>query len=323
MDKVRVAVLRGGPSEEYDVSLKTGAAVLDSLDPLRYHPVDVVITRSGEWLTQGYVRFPEQVLSSADVVFIALHGAYGEDGTVQKLLDRYAIPYTGSKAFASSIAIHKVLTKETLKDSGIRMSPHFVVSRSSLPHLHTIVERIESMFGPRYVIKPISSGSSVGTMMADSITDLAHSLRGAFGVYDKVLVEKRIVGKEATCGVVENFRDQLIYALPVIEIVPPQSAQFFDNTVKYDNSTEEICPGRFPRSIKEEIESASKKVHEILGLSQYSRSDFMISDEGVYFLEVNTLPGLTKESLFPKAVEAVGSTYGEFITHLLNDALLR
>ena len=111
--------------------------------------------------------------------------------------------------------------------------------------------------------------------------------------------------------------------MPPIEIVPPQSADFFDYKVKYDDTTKEICPGRFSRDVKEEIERAAKRAHETIGLSQYSRSDFIVADDGIYFLEVNTLPGLTKSSLFPKAIAAVGGTYEDFITHLITDALER
>jgi D-alanine-D-alanine ligase len=152
---------------------------------------------------------------------------------------------------------------------------------------------------------------------------LESALRTAFEHYDTLIVEKRIPGREATCGVVERFRDQKLYSLPPIEIVPPQAADFFDYKVKYDDTTEEICPGRFSRDIKDEIERVSKVVHETIGLSQYSRSDFIVARDGIYFLEVNTLPGLTKSSLFPKAIGAVGGTYEAFIAHLITDALER
>jgi D-alanine-D-alanine ligase len=321
MSRVRVAILRGGLSDEYEVSLKTGAAVLEQIDRERFQPIDIIISKNGEWLTEGRVRMPEQVLHSVDAVFNALHGSYGEDGTLQRLLDRYTIPYTGSKAFASSVAMNKLLTKQYLKHTGIKTPPHVHVTRESLSDLGRVVENILDVFGPQYVIKPINSGSSVGTMMVKNPTLLTQALTDALSRYDEVMVEARIPGREATCGIIERFRGQSCYALPPIEIIVPPHAEFFDTCVKYDGSTQEICPGRFPRDVKDAIEHTSKLVHETLGLSQYSRSDFIVADDGVYFLEVNTLPGLTKESLFPKAIAAVGGTYHDFITHLIVDSM--
>lgn len=321
--KTRVAVLRGGLSDEYTVSLATGAAVLEAMDRRFFDPIDVVITRNGEWLIEGYVRFPEQILHSIDLVFNALHGTYGEDGTVQRLLDRYGVKYTGSKAMPSSVAMHKALTKDTLKDTGIKMAPHMVVRKDALHDVYALSDKIVAMFGPQYVIKPVASGSSVGTMMVKNPVLLPQALKDALEHHDEVIVEARIQGREATCGVVENFRNQDLYSLPPIEIVPPPHAEFFDEKVKYNGSTQEICPGRFKYETKRDIEELSKLVHQTLGLSQYSRSDFIVANDGIYFLEVNTLPGLTKESLFPKAIHAVGGTYSGFISHLLTDALSR
>lgn len=321
MSKVRVAVLRGGLSDEYDVSLKTGASVLEHLDRSRFHPIDVVITKSGDWLVDGRSRLPEQLLYTVDVVFNALHGTYGEDGTVQRLLDRHAVPYTGSKAFASNIAMNKILTKRTLEGTGIKMAPHVHVTRDSIDDLGRVSDRIVETFGPQYVIKPVASGSSVGTMMVTNPLLLPQALKDALGQFEEVMVEARIQGREATCGVAERYRGANLYAFPPIEIVPPPTAEFFNNDVKYSGETEEICPSRFSQEVKKEIEDASKLVHQRLGLSQYSRSDFIVAPEGIYFLEVNTLPGLTKESLFPKAIHAVGGTYPDFIAHLVTDAL--
>lgn len=318
---MRVAVLRGGMSDEYAVSIATGAGVLEAIDRERYNPIDVVITRGGEWLVDGRVRYPEHVLQVVDVAFLALHGAYGEDGTIQRLLDRYCVPYTGSKAMPSSVAFNKALTKDSLKHTGIKMAPHLTVSRRSKDNIPRIAESIADRFGTQYFIKPVASGSSVGTMMVKNPALLPQALHDALEIYDEVIVEPRIMGREATCGVIERYRDQDLYALPPIEIVPPQKSDFFDADVKYSGETEEICPSRFSHEIKKEIEHAAKIAHQTLGLSQYSRSDFIVADDGVYFLEVNTLPGLTKQSLLPKAIVAVGGTYGDFITHLLTDSL--
>ncbi len=323
MTKTRVAVLRGGPSDEYDVSLMTGGAVLRAIDTNQYEPIDVVITKNGEWLVGGIVKYPERILSTVDIVFNALHGSYGEDGTVQRLMDTFGVPYTGSKALPSSIAMHKALTKKMLQDTGILMAPHVTVRRDSFEDVHALAKKITDTFGPQYVIKPVASGSSVGTMMVKNPALLPQALEDSLSRYDEVIVEARIQGREATCGVIERFRDTELYALPPIEIIPPASAEFFNNEVKYNGATQEICPGNFDIHTKHDIESASRLIHSTLNLSQYSRSDFIVNRDGVYFLEVNTLPGLTEESLLPRALAAVGSTYESFISHLLTDALER
>ena len=323
MSRLRVAVIRGGLSDEYKISLWTGASVLENIDTKLFEPIDVVITKNGEWLVDGRVRLPEHILHSVDVVFNALHGTYGEDGTIQRLFDRYGVPYTGSKAFASSVAMNKILTKNILKETDIKVPQHVHVTRDSLRDIGRIAEKITDSFGPQYVIKPVASGSSVGTMMVKNPLLLSQALTDALTRFEEVMVEIKIPGREATCGVIDRYRRNDIYALPPIEIVPPTHADFFDGAVKYNGTTQEFCPARFDRSTKEAIENISKNVHKTLNLSQYSRSDFIIAEDGIYFLEVNTLPGLTKESLFPKAIEAVGGIYTDFITHLLTDAIIQ
>lgn len=320
MSKKRVAILRGGMSSEFSVSMRTGAALLEHIDRGRYLPLDVIVTKNGSWLYEGRERKPEHLLSTVDVVCNALHGTYGEDGTIQRFLDRHGIPYTGSKALASSIAMNKVLTKECLAAHNITMSPHVRVSRDRIRDLGTIIDSIHSMFGPEYVVKPINAGSSHGTYMVKSPKELHQALHDALSLYDEVMVEKRIRGREATCGVIENYRDQRHYALPPIEIIVQPGVDFFNQDVKYNGSTLELCPSQFSPIVKKKIMDVTISVHQILGLSQYSRSDFMIADTDVYFLEVNTLPGLTTESLLPKAIHAVGGTYRDFITHLLEGA---
>jgi len=317
----RVAVLRGGPSEEYDVSLRTGASVLSALDRERYQPLDVTITKSGEWLLGGRTRAPREVLSGVDAAFIALHGAYGEDGQVQRVLAAAGVPFTGSGAFQSAIALNKAMTKDRLRDAGVRMARHMLVSRSASQNTEGLAHSISELFGPRYVLKPVGGGSSIGTQIVESTPALAVALAKGLAAYEQLLVEEFVSGKEATCGVVNNFRGQPLYALPAVEIVPPPDASFFDYEVKYNGRTEELCPGRFTQGEKAELERLAKLVHETLELSQYSRSDFIIAGDGIYFLEVNTLPGLTPESLMPKALDAVGCGYGELVNHLVEDAL--
>ncbi|MEX0918214.1 MAG: D-alanine--D-alanine ligase [Candidatus Paceibacterota bacterium] len=323
MSEARVAVLRGGPSDEYEVSMRTGASVLGALQKSSYQPHDIVISKAGEWIVDGFPRAPKDALATADVAFIALHGAYGEDGEVQRLLDRLGIPYTGSKAYASSLAMNKILTKEHLYDMPVKMAPHMRVTKGRNTDIARVAHRIEELYGHECVVKPVNSGSSVDTFITRGGGELTRILGQLLEHRDEVLVEKRIHGREATIGVVERFRDQSLYALPAIEIVVPDEEHFFTYNAKYSGKTDEICPGRFSADEKRQLSDFAAQIHAILGLSQYSRSDFIVADDGMYFLEVNTLPGLTAESLMPKALDAVGCSYSEFIEHLITDALVR
>lgn len=321
MTKTRVAILRGGISDEYDVSLKSGAAVLDNIDREKFEAIDVIISRGGEWLVDGYTKLPERILQSTDVIFNALHGTYGEDGTLQRLLERYGVAYTGSKSFASALAMNKVLTKGHLKNSHVQLPKHLTVSKDSLNDIGKIVENISTLFGPHYVVKPVASGSSVGTHIVNDSRALISILSEILQEFDEVMVEEKISGREATCGVIERYRNKDLYTLPPVEIIVPETADFFDKQVKYDGTTKEICPSTFDHETKQQLEELAAFIHKTLNLAQYSRSDFIVADNGIYFLEVNTLPGLTTESLLPKEVQAVGGTYTELITHLLTDAL--
>lgn len=321
MSKTRVAVLRGGPSDEYEVSLRTGSAVLNSLDTDTYEPLDIVITKAGEWLQDGRIRYPEFLIPTFDVVFIALHGSYGEDGTIQRLLDRYGVPYTGSSAYASGIAMHKGLTKEHVRGTSVKLAHHTLITREESKSGATHAADIWEKFGPQYVVKPVSSGSSVGVRIVLDSRDLGTAIDAVLSEYEEIIVEEYIKGKEVTCGVIERFRSHELYALPPILILPPSDATFFDYTVKYNGTTAELCPAPIPQSMKRAVEHAAIEVHRALGLSQYSRSDFILGEDGLYFLEVNTLPGLTKESLVPRALEAVGASHSMLVNHLVHDAI--
>jgi len=318
MRNLRVAVLRGGPSEENPVSLRTGKSVLEALNRKGVSTLDILINQCGEWIINGFVRRPVDALIGVDVVFIALHGPYGEDGTVQRLLDSIGVPYTGSKAYPSAVAMNKILTKEILKPMGIKMPAHLRVSRNSTD-IRRLASTIGSLFGPSYIVKPINGGSSIYTYRANGVHELVKALDSSLANREEVIVEELIRGRETTVGVVDGLRGERHYVLPAVEIVPPPDRDFFDYEVKYNGSTEEICPGRFSVKEKDLLSELAIDTHLALGLSQYSRSDFIIKDNGeVYFLETNTLPGLTETSLLPKALDAIGYSYDDFVLHLVN-----
>lgn len=287
------------------------------LSVLKDEPVnvrDIVVTKTGEWLVNGYVKSPEQALLGVDVAFIAMHGEFGEDGQVQRILERNGVAYTGSQPFASARAMNKQLTKEHLKAFKVKMPKHMRVDKGTDPM--QAAATISSLFGREYFVKPVCGGSSLSTFTADS-SNLATVLEQAFAVCDAVLVEERVRGKEATVGVLEGYRGSSHYIMPVIEIVPPTGKDFFDEEAKYSGLTDEIVPGRFGKAERELLSTLAKDIHTHMELRHISRSDFIVAPQGIYFLEVNTLPGLTDQSLFPKAVESVGGSYRELILHLL------
>lgn len=319
MKKVRVGVARGGPSNEYEVSLKTGEAVLKNI-PERYEAVDIFVDKTGTWHVEGIRHEPHKAVKKVDVIFNAMHGEYGEDGKIQEFLDSLGVSYTGSRAFASRLAMNKALTKSFLEREGIQTPKYLVISKDD--YRPDIAIKLFREFPQPAVIKPLSSGSSVGVSISKDFFTLEEALKKAFEVSDQVLIEEYISGKEATCGIVENFKGDSHHVLPLIEIVSKSLAGFFDYDAKYKGQSEEICPGRFSEADEKKIKQLAVKIHKALGLRHYSRSDFIIHPtRGIFFLETNTLPGLTEASLLPKALKTSGSSLSEFLEHVIQGAL--
>lgn len=325
MGLIKVGVLRGGPSLEHEISLKTGKTVLLNL-PETYSGKDIFISKEGDWYLDRRPSDPERVFRSVDIIFNALHGAYGEDGKVQQLLERFGVPYTGSGVVASALGMNKALAKERFKKDGLKTPKGVIVEIGN-----DSVKEATSIFrlmSPPWVVKPASSGSSVGVSVAKFLPDLMCALDAAFSYGGQVLVEEYIAGREATCGIIDGFRGEEHYSLPAIEIIPPAKFGFFNYDAKYGGETSEICPSNFDASVKKKIENMARKAHNALGCRHYSRSDFILAPPRkrneppqIYILEINTLPGLTEESLMPKSLHAVGASYKEFLDHLINLAL--
>ncbi|MDB5190363.1 MAG: D-alanine--D-alanine ligase [Parcubacteria group bacterium] len=317
-----VAIVRGGPSSEHEVSLKSGHAMLSNLSRDHYTVRDIYIDRQGVWHERGLATTPARVLPGVDVVLNALHGEYGEDGEIQKVFEKYGVPYTGSDSFASFVAMHKVMAKEKAKEAGLKTPKYKFIER--LEDADEVVHEIIRTFSQPVIIKPARGGSSVGVTMEAGYQPVHQAVTGLLAKdIGGVLVEEVIRGTEATAGVVEGLRNESLYALPPIEIIPPDHAPFFTYDVKYSGETREIVPGRFPKHIMDELIQSARTMHDVLGLRHYSRSDFIVSPRGIYYLETNTLPGLTAESLLPKSLKAVGVEYPDFLTHLIGLALGR
>jgi len=330
---IRVGVIRGGISGEYEVSLASGAQVLSNLrsDTMKekYSAIDIFIDRDGIWHINGIPVSMDKVASNVDVIVNALHGDYGEDGKVQELLDQWHIPYTGSGPVPSAIGYNKFLTKQEFTKLGINTPKHMLFSAyqddfdgPSSRYAQNKAREVWEKLPPPWIVKPLTGGSSIGIRVCKTFDDLVEAFNLGMNEKVSILVEEFIKGKEATVGVVNDFRNKKIYTLPPIEIRIPRESTFFDNEVKYNGQSKEICPGNFTHGEKEELERLAALIHKGINLSHYSRSDFIIHPKrGIYALEVNTLPGLTGESLIPKALNAVGSNLPEFIDHIIKLAL--
>lgn len=317
--KTRVGVLRGGPSSEHDISLKTGAYVLKNLSE-KYSPVDIFVDRSGVWHVQGISTEPSKVLRKVDVLFNALHGEYGEDGKLQYTLDAFGVPYTGSKRLSSALAMHKGHAKNFLKKHGIK-SPYHKILRKDGASKEVIRELFKIAPNPS-IVKPVGLGSSIGVSVSTRMTEFEAAVESAFALSPVILIEEFIKGREATCGVIDSFRGEETYAFLPVEFVHSEGVTFLDHEAKYGRKSRMIHPGRFSQLEKDVIQTAARTVHKALGLRHYSRSDFIVSlKRGVYFLEVNTLPGLYADAPFTESFGAVGISFSDFLDHVLQLAL--
>lgn len=313
-------MLRGGPSSEYDISLETGKSVLDNLSSERYVPIDIVAHNNGSWHVGGVEQKPEQVFAKIDVLWNALHGHFGEDGKLQRYLDMHGVPYTGSGALASALGMHKHLAKDFFRKNGIK-TPLAVLVRPEEDILLRAKD-IWRTFPHPAVVKPASAGSSMGVGVINEYDALVDALLQARLFSDIVMIEEYIQGREATCGTIENFRGQTTYALAPAEVILPKEKTFYDFDAKYVNFCRDICPGRFSNAEKHELQEIAQEVHEMLSLRHYSRSDFIVSPKrGIYLLEVNTLPSLTKESLMTKSLDAIGFPLQQFLDHIIAETL--
>jgi len=315
--KKRVGVVRGGPSSEYDVSIRSGGTVLKHLPEEKYIGIDLLITKDGTWHKNGTPTTLEDVQHHVDVVWNALHGYYGEDGKIQRELEQFGIPYTGSGVLPSAIAMNKALAKERVTSLGIK-TPRWIVIGEDESLEDGVFRAFRTVGFPAFV-KPASGGSSVATRLAKNYRELEDAVEEA-SAYGDILIEEYIKGVEATVCVIDASADGEVHVLHPIEIIPTGGNEFFNFDAKYTGTSEEIYPGRFSAEESALLRELSARIHKGLGLRHYSRSDFIVSPRGVYFLEANSLPGMTAESLLPKAVAGEGITLAEFIDHVLTMA---
>lgn len=303
-----VAVLRGGPSLDHKASLKSGQLVLDYLYESPGTHRDIYIDKDGTWFDRGRIADPHKVLSMVDLVFNALHGPYGEDGTVQKILAQHKIPFTGSGALSSFTCGHKILAKEAVKERGVSV-PRYVLceKEEDLEMQGAIAVR---NLGLPLIVKSVFGEGSHWVRVATTPEELYRASEELIA-HGPIAFEEFINGKEACVYLIEGFRDTPLYMVPPMELT------------KVEGVWQQRCPGNFTRSQKEEIEASSKEIFKALNMRHYGKIDFLITPHSVYFLEANSLPKFYEGSLFAKALESVGSTPKEFVGHIKELALQR
>ncbi|PWL65881.1 MAG: D-alanine--D-alanine ligase [Desulfovibrionaceae bacterium] len=303
---MNILLIAGGWSPEREISLIGAAAVRDAL-VRRGHRV------TSYDLSDGFESLLD-LAASHDAAFLNLHGAPGEDGLVQALLDRAGCPYQGSGPAGSFLALHKSAAKSLFRRAGL-----------STPDWIFLPERPAPGWEPRLpyplFVKSDTGGSSLHLYRVRNGEELQCAMDRLFASGQTVLIEPLIRGREATCGVLE--RGGRAEALPPVLIVPKH--EFFDYHAKYTDAGEcEICPAPLPEALLEEVRKTALEAHRCLGLTGYSRTDFILGDDGaVHVLEVNTLPGMTPASLVPKEAAALGMDFGELLEVLLKEAVLR
>lgn len=320
-DKLNIAVLCGGKSSEREISLLSGANVSKALKN-KGHDVTFVDTQKTDDL--------KSLLNNHfDIAFNALHGKGGEDGAIQGFLETIGLKYTGSKIEASVKSINKGDTKIIFETHQIPSAPFFIIKANQDYDLNTELAKT----GDDVVVKAASEGSSIGLYFAKGMPEIKNAIDKALNYDNNVVVEKRIVGREFTCAVIElpaNLRDKSVNkiytkdnlsALPVIEIIPKND--FYDFNSKYDKGgSEHVCPAKIDDKIKEAIQIVALKAHKTLGCSGFSRTDILVdNNDNVFALETNTIPGMTDSSLVPDAARAIGIEFDDLCELLVLNEL--
>lgn len=355
MDKIRLAVLFGGNSSEYEVSLNSACSVLSNLDPEKYEIIPVGITREGLWTlysgdfqnirdgswcadTDSLPRITVDLTPGArslwlrqpggetverlpiDVVFPVLHGAYGEDGRLQGMLSSAGIPFVGCDSASSAVCMDKALTKCVVRTTGIRQAECLVVRRREAEEREeAVAAEAEKKLGYPMFVKPARAGSSVGVTKAKNRPQLLDALRVAFAEDEKILIEEAIVGKEIEVAVLEeNGRCTVSDCAEIVAGV-----EFYDYEAKYVSDTSSFhIPARLPETLRVQVSRSAEIIFRALDCRTLSRVDFFVEEDGgIVFNEINTLPGFTSISMYPKLMMYTGMTYGGLLDRLIASAM--
>ena len=348
---VTVGLLFGGRSAEHAVSVRSAATIHAALRAAGFWVVPIGVDRAGAWhcMSAGRASFPAEVderacavtlapggggqllpcapgeaandLPRLDVVFPALHGPFGEDGSVQGLLENCGVPYVGADVLGGALTVDKEFTKRLLLQAGLPVVPYRLHRRGEpLPDW----TRLRDTLGPRLFVKPASLGSSIGVGPADDAVSFEAALHGALAHGDKVLIERRIEGRELECGVIDS-EDGLIASV-VGEIATSADFAFYDYEAKYvaDHGARLDVPARLDEAVATRLRALAREAFRVLGCRDLARVDFFLDAHGQLFVnEVNTLPGFTSISLFPRMFDASGIPLPQLVTRLVERALAR
>ena len=329
-----IAVIYGSDSSEWQVSVRSGEFTASRIDGLLYDVYEI-FAREGKWSVAAYRKrnsmrfvFPEEARPQVDktdfsvvidgrkvkfdFAYIMQHGTPGENGLMQGYLEMLGIPHSGCSAFVSAITFDKYSCKSYLKDVDYVKCADDIFLRKGESTEGLAQKAIEKLGLPMFV-KPTDGGSSFGVTKVKSAEDFDKAVEYAFSEGNMIMAEGAIVGRELTCAVYNNGKENV--ALPVIEIITEN--EFFDYEAKYNGHSREVCPAQIPDSLRDEIQEVSKKIYSHLGCAGIVRVDYIASEEGLYFLEVNTIPGMTAASLVPQMVRAAGLDMTNFLTAII------
>jgi D-alanine-D-alanine ligase len=302
-----IGVLMGGYSSEREISLRSGQAVAEALSMEGHRVVSLDIT------TDDPAKIIQQIQTvPIDIAFIALHGRLGEDGNIQGILEKLEIPYTGSGVKASQMAFNKILTQKALKAAGLPVAEHYVVTDGRSVDFKTVWAQIKST---PLVLKAACEGSSIGVHIVRHPSEWEPAFKNALSYGPQIIIEQFIKGREFTAGIFDHE------ALPVIEIVP--KSNFFSFTAKYQKgATHYVCPAEIPENLTKQIKELSLNAYDVLGCQGFARVDLRVDEhQQPFILEVNTIPGFTGTSLFPKAAHEAGYSFVQVCEKLLSLAL--
>ncbi|WP_227766398.1 D-alanine--D-alanine ligase [Zhaonella formicivorans] len=304
----KVAVLLGGRSAERQVSLKTGEAVYQALLSKGYEALKIDATGP---IVEELNNF------KPDIVFIALHGRYGEDGTIQGLLETLDIPYTGCGVLASALAMNKIYTKKILRYEGIPTADFLTISAGEFKNKETseLLNLIRTKLGYPVVVKAPTQGSTIGIYFVKKEEELLEAINNAFAYDSVIMAEKFIVGTEVTISVLGNEQP---FALPSLEIISKTGV--YDYQAKYTvGLSEHIIPARVPAEVQEKLSSIAVESYKAIGCRGFARVDFIVGENGQpYVLEINTIPGMTETSLLPDAAKAAGIEFPDLVEMIIN-----
>ena len=331
----KVGIIYGGMSTEHEVSKMSAASVIENLNKEKYEITAIFIDTDGKWYItkenskEEIINIYEE-LSKLEVVFPVLHGKYGEDGTIQGMLEMLKIPYVGCKVLASSIGMDKAYTKIIFEKAGIAQAPYVYVQKQgeaykiinrNFEEEELNIQNITNQITFPMFVKPSNSGSSVGVKKANNIEELMKAIENA-GKYDsKILIEQGIDGKEVECAILETNNKEVI-ASTVGEIMSAE--EFYSFNAKYNiPESKTVIPAMIEQSQIEEIKALAIKAFKAIDGSGLSRVDFFVEKgtNKIYINEINTMPGFTKISMYPKLFEAVGINYSELLDKLIENAI--